>query len=159
MKAVLLSGLILMGLSGCSSTNESNEQNSYSKLSVVEGALLAKEWQQLNRFPPKFPVSHAMKGEDGCATIEYVVSSDNQVSNLQVVNSTSKHFAKQAKINVKKWHWSKLPKGITKTPVKTQTQFQFCVDPGDGRCSKQPRITQCSGEDVIYAVGYRVRRG
>lgn len=119
---------------------------------------MAKEWQELERFPPRFPTSHAIKGEGGCATIEYLVSSDNAISNIQVVDSTSKQFAKQAKINVKKWNWSALPKGITSAPLKTQTQFKFCVDAGGGRCDKTPKVAQCSGDDVIYAMGYRIKR-
>lgn len=158
MRTILLGGLILLGVSGCITTVEPTPKANNDNLPVVDGALLAKEWQELNRFPPRFPTSHAIKGEDGCATLEYVISADNTISNIQVIDATSKQFAKQARLNVKKWHWSALPKGITKTPIKTQTQFQYCLDSGDGRCKKKPKLAQCSGDDVIYSVGYRVKK-
>jgi hypothetical protein len=69
-------------------------------------------------------------------------------------------YSKQARLNVKKWKWSELPKGIVQEPIKTTTQFQFCLETGDGHCSEKSSFenSQCDGEDAIYSIGYRVKR-
>jgi hypothetical protein len=142
-------------LVGCKTTQTKQYQN----LQLTEAALLSKKWEKLERVPPLYPIEDARAGKEGCASVEYVITPDNEIKDVKVTSFTSKHFAKQAKLNVKKWKWSALPKGIVKEPIKTKTQFQFCLETGDGHCSKNNSIknNQCDGEDLIYSTGYKIK--
>ncbi len=145
-----------LGLVGCNTT----PIEQYEGLQLTEAELLSEKWKNLERFPPLYPIEDARAGKEGCASVEYVITPDNEITDIKVVSSTSKHFAKQAQLNVKKWKWSELPKGIVKEPVKTNTQFQFCLETGDGHCSEKNSFenSQCTGEDAIYSIGYRIKR-
>ncbi|RTR36929.1 hypothetical protein EKG38_21760 [Shewanella canadensis] len=145
-----------LALVGCKTTP--TEQ--YQDLQLTEAELLSEKWEKLERFPPLYPIEDARAGKEGCASVEYVITQGYEIRDIKVVSSTSKHFAKQAKLNVKKWKWSELSKGIVQEPIKTNTQFQFCLETGDGHCSEKDSFenSQCSGEDVIYSIGYRVKR-
>ncbi|MDP2560365.1 energy transducer TonB [Psychrobium sp. 1_MG-2023] len=144
-------------LAGCNTTPTEQFQS----LQLTEAELLSKKWANLERFPPLYPIEEARARKEGCASVEYVITPDNEIKDIKVVSSTSKYFAKQAKLNVKRWKWSELAKGITQVPIKTNSQFQFCLETGDGHCSKRKPIAnnQCTGDDIIYATGYVIKRG
>ena len=143
-------------LVGCKSTP--TEQ--FQALQVTDAELLSEKWSNLERFPPLYPIEDARNGNEGCASVEYVITPEYEIKDIKIVSSTSRHFAKQAKLNVIKWKWSVLPKGIIQEPIKTTTQFQFCLETGDGHCSEGNLIenNQCKGKDVIYSVGHRIKR-
>ncbi|PKG84280.1 hypothetical protein CXF85_08740 [Colwellia sp. 75C3] len=143
-------------LVGCKTTP--TEQ--YLNLQLTEAELLSEKWRKLERFPPLYPIEDARAGKEGCASVEYVITPDYEIKDIKVVSSTSKYFAKQAKLNIKKWKWSELPKGILKESIKTNTQFQFCLETGDGHCLENSSYenSQCSGEDSIYSIGQRIKR-
>ncbi|GLS84551.1 energy transducer TonB [Paraferrimonas haliotis] len=145
-----------VALVGCKST----PSDQYQDVQLTEAELLSKKWEKLERFPPMYPIEEARAGKEGCASVEYVITPDYQIEDVKVVYSTSKYFAKQAKLNVTKWKWSDLPQGIIQAPVKTNTQFQFCLETGDGHCSQPKPVNneQCVGEDVVYSVGYSMKR-
>ncbi|MDO6642185.1 energy transducer TonB [Shewanella sp. 5_MG-2023] len=157
MNRYILGIVVTLVLVGCKTTP--TEQ--YQGLQLTEAELLSQKWEKLERFPPLYPIEDARAGKEGCASVEYVITPDNEIKDIKVVSSTSKHFAKQATLNVKKWKWSALPKSIIQEPIKTNTQFQFCLETGDGHCSEISSIknNQCIGEDVIYSTGYRIKRG
>lgn len=154
-KFTLGMGIGMLVLVGCKTTPNEQHQN----LPLSEAKLLSSDWKNLQRFPPLYPIEEARKGNEGCATLEYVVTADYEITDIKVVESTSKHFAKQARLNVNRWKWSELPKGIITEPIKTNTQFQYCLETGDGHCSDMGSLenNQCSGKDVIYSVGYRMK--
>ena len=154
----LIIGLAPLILLGCKATDSATQQ-SFEHLSVVQGEILDQKWSNLKRFPPLYPIEEARASNEGCATVEYVVTPNYEIEDIKVVQSTSKYFAKEAKKNVAKWKWGNLPKGIIKDPIKTQTRFEFCLEQGDGHCSELnlSEITQCSGSDVIASVGYRIK--
>lgn len=152
-----ITGIIVGGiLAGCGSTP--TEQYPY--LPLTQAELLSKKWENLERLPPLYPIEDAIRGREGCASIEYVITPDYEIRDIKVVASSGKHFAKQARLNVKQWKWSELPKGIALEPIKTSTQFQFCLETGDGHCSELRTFeeSQCSGADVVYSIGYRIKR-
>lgn len=142
-------------LAGCNTTPTGQYQN----ISLTEAELLSEKWLSLQRFPPLYPIEEAVDGTEGCATVEYVITPDYDIKDIKVVSSTSKHFSKQAIANVKKWKWADLPEGIVTAPVKTMTQFQFCMETGDGHCAaaKLKANSQCKGKDAIYSIGYRIK--
>ena len=144
-------------LVGCKTT----PTDQFQSLQLTEAELLSEKWAGLERFPPLYPIEDARAGKEGCASVEYVITPDNEIKDIKVVSSTSKYFAKQAKLNVKKWKWSALAKGIIQEPIKTNTQFQFCLETGDGHCSGNSLIknNQSTGSDIIYSTGYRIKRG
>ena len=146
----------LLVLTGCKTT----PSESYEGLLLKDGELLTSKWRSLTRFPPLYPITDAKAGTEGCTTVEYVITPDYEVKDVKVITSDSWNFSKQAKINIRKWRWSELPSGIIEQPVRTRTQFQFCLENGDGHCSekKLSESTQCPGTDVIYAIGRIIKR-
>ncbi|WP_158681394.1 energy transducer TonB [Pseudoalteromonas sp. T1lg88] len=150
-------GLVgILPLVGCKTTLTEQDQD----IKLTEAELLSEKWNNLERFPPLYPIEDARAGKEGCASIEYVITPDYEIKDIKVVSSTSRHFAKQAKLNVQKWKWSELPEGLIQEPIKTNTQFQFCLETGDGHCSEKKSFenSQCEGEDLIKSIGYRIVR-
>ena len=143
-------------LVGCKSTP--TEQ--YLDLQITEAELLSKKWENLERLLPLYPIKYARAGKEGCATVEYVITPSYEIKDIKVVSSTSKGFAKQAEFSIKKWKWSKLDKGLLQEPIKTSTQFQFCLESSDAHCAKKSFLqnNQCTGKDVIYLIGSEIKR-
>ena len=133
----------------------------YAQLPLSTDVLAMPEWQALERFPARYPKKEAMAANTGCATVEYVIKPDNTVTGIRVVESSSRHFAKEAEQVVTKWKWAAMPAGILDKPVKTQTRFEFCLEDGSGQCrlEKLASKTGCCGSDIIASVGMRVSRG
>lgn len=150
---ILISTLIV---SGCASTTMENE---YSDLSVTDNELISSKWSQLNRFPARYPIKAARKSIEGCATIEYVVTPQNEIKDVRVIVSTKKYFAEAAEDVIKNWNWSELPKNILAQPVKTQTRFDFCLDKkSDQPCELITPKYYCPSEDIIYSAGSVIKR-
>ena len=156
MNKCILGLITTLTLIGCQST----PVKEYDKVQLIDAELLSEKWQGLERFPPPYPIENARAGKEGCASVEYVITPSNEIENIKVISSTNKHFAKQAKLNVKDWKWSQLASNILQKPIKTTTQFQFCLETGDGHCSDKSsfRNSQCTGEDVIYSIAYKIKR-
>ncbi|PKG57124.1 hypothetical protein CXF82_11150 [Shewanella sp. GutDb-MelDb] len=152
-----ISGIVgILVLAGCKTAP--TEQ--YQHVQLIEAELVSTKWESLERFSPQYPIETAREGKEGCASIEYVITPDYEIRDIKVIASNSKYFAKQAKLSIKQWKWSELSKGIIQEPIKTSTQFQFCLETGDGHCAEKSYFenSKCSGEDIIYSIGYRVRR-
>jgi len=98
-----------------------------------------------------------MKSIEGCATIEYVITPQNEVKDITVIASTNKHFSKAAEDVIKNWKWSELPKNIITHPVKTQTRFDFCFDKPNQPCSTITPKYSCPSKDIIYSTGKRIK--
>lgn len=152
MKCPLITLLGLWALTACNSTPTLN----HTSLPLTEAELLSGKWQKLQRKEPRYPLESAIAGNEGCATVEYVITADYAIEDIKVLESSNRYFAKQAKKSIARWNWSQLDKGIISTPVKTRTRFEFCIDnENDNHCSAATLITNatCSGKDVITAVG------
>ena len=98
-----------------------------------------------------------MESTEGCATLEYVITPQNEVKEVTVITSTNKHFSKAAKNVIRNWKWSDLPKNIITESVKTQTRFDFCFDKPNQPCSSITPKYSCPSEDIIYSAGMRVK--
>lgn len=159
------------GLSACSSTTSTpvtteaaaTNTSLYAALPVNDAELLKPQWQLLKRFEPRYPVEEAIKGRNGCATVEYVITPDYQIKDLRVLKATSKDFAAESMAQVKRWRWRELPAGILQTPVKTTSRFEYCVSSKvgpDDECDRalMKQNTECTGSDVQTTVGYRLRK-
>jgi TonB family protein len=159
MKAFLILLLTLL-LAGCAATDNDSVNEQYQSLSLQESALKQDKWAALNRFAPMYPISKAKARAEGCATVEYVVTPEYEVTAVKVVDSTSIAFAKEAQKVITKWKWENLPRGLLATPLKTQTRFDFCLRDGSGRCDDDvlAKTSQCRGEDMVPAVGSVVRK-
>ena len=149
---VILITTLIVG--GCASTKVEKE---YSDLSVTQNEIQSSKWSQLNRFPPRYPKKAAIKSIEGCATVEYVITPQNEVKDITVIASTSKPFSKAAVNVIKNWKWSELPKSILTQPVKTQTRFDFCFDRPNQPCSTITPNYSCPSDDIIYSTGMRVK--
>jgi TonB family protein len=66
----------------------------------------SSKWSQLNRFPARYPIKAARKFIEGCATIEYVLTPQNEIKDVRIIASTKKYFADAAKDVIKNWDWS-----------------------------------------------------
>ena len=149
----LVGSIILIG---CGSTPPPAK---FSDLPLSEATLLSSEWQELQRFEAAYPVDEARAGNEGCATVEYVITPDYQITDINTIDSTSKHFAKQAQRVITRWNWSDVTPGKLTEPVKTRTRFEFCLEETAGHCaeSRLEQERQCRGEDALFSVGFRVR--
>lgn len=157
MKKIALTTVTLI-LLGCNSTGNDNSVE-HSQLTVIQGAISTNKWRELERFPPRYPLKEASKGTEGCATIEYVINANNELSEIKVIDYSSRNFAKEAKNVVKNWRWSTLPKGIITSAIKTQTRFEFCLEGNNQHCAidRLAAKKQCSGKDVVASIGYKIK--
>ena len=150
---ILISILIF---SGCASTTM---ENVYSDLSVTDNESESSKWSQLNRLPARYPREAARKSIEGFATIEYVVTQQNEIKDVRIIASTKKYFAEAAEDVIKNWNWSELPKNIINQPVKTQTRFDFCLDKKPNQpCELITPKYSCPSEDIIYSAGSVIKR-
>ena len=148
--------IITLIVSGCASTTMENE---YSDLSVTDDEIKSSKWSQLNRFPARYPIKAAQKSIEGCATIEYVVTPQNEIKDIRIIASTKKYFADAAEDVINNWNWSELPKNIINQPVKTQTRFDFCLDKKSNQpCELITPKYSCPSEDIIYSAGSVIKR-
>jgi len=152
-KSHLVLGVFAAMVSGCASTNIAND---YTNLPVTQNALQGAEWSALERFPARYPESAALNAEQGCATVEYVITPDNEVKEITVITATDKKFGIEAAKVIKNWKWSELPKGLITQAVKTQTRFDFCFDKPNQSCTTITPEYSCPSDDVIYATGVRL---
>lgn len=142
-------------LAGCATTTPEPE---FSHLPVAQNEMLASHWQGLNRFPARYPVQAVVKSLEGCATIEYVISPQNEIKDVVVVAATHHFFAEAAQDVVKKWRWSELPKNIISQAVKTQTRFDFCFDTAEQSCATITPQYSCPASDIIYSTGSVIKK-
>jgi periplasmic protein TonB len=145
--------IITLVMSGCASTKVENE---YTNLRVSQNELQSSKWAELVRFPARYPESAAINAIEGCATVEYVVTPQNEVKDIKVVTTTEKHFGIAAAKVVANWKWSDLPNGIITQAVKTQTRFDFCFDKPNQSCTTITPKYVCPGDDIIYSTGMRL---
>lgn len=150
MKSLIkLTGVVIIA-SGCASTKVAYK---YPNLPVVQDELNTSKWNQLVRFPARYPKQAAMKSIQGCATVEYVITPQNDIKDIKIVKSTNKVFDAAATEVVEKWKWSEFPKYPLTHPVKTQTRFEFCFDTPEQSCAAIDSKYSCPGEDVIFSSG------
>lgn len=148
--AILTAFLIL----GCAS--KSNPNARYPDLPISEGELRSDQWEKLRRFPPRFPEAAAQAGEMGCATVEYVILPNYQVTDIFVVASSGREFSRSAQRVISRWSWKSLPAGLLTEPIKTRTRFDFCFPGASPSCGQLlPRDT-CPGDDVMRTMGLPV---
>ena len=156
MKNNISSLIISLSLIGCASTKVETVKE-HPNLSVTPNEMQSSKWSQLNRFSARYPIKAVKKSIEGCATIEYVITPQNEVKDIVVMASTSEYFSKAAKNVLQNWRWSELPKNIISQPIKTQTRFDFCFDKPNQPCSSITPQYSCPSEDIIYSTGMRIR--
>ena len=156
MKNNISSLIIAFSLIGCASTQVETVKE-HPNLPVIPNEIKSSKWSQLNRFPAMYPIKAVKKSIEGCATIEYVITPQNEVKDIVVIASTSDYFSKAAKNVLKNWKWSELPNNIISQPIKTQTRFDFCFDKPNQPCSSITPQYSCPSEDIIYSTGMRIR--
>jgi hypothetical protein len=149
--SILITTLIV---GGCASTKMNNE---YAALSVTDNELNTSKWSQLNRTPARYPIHAVIKSIEGCATIEYVITSQNEIKDVNVIASTNKYFAKAAVNVIENWNWLELPQRTISQAVKTQTRFDFCFDKPNQPCSSITPKYSCPSKDIIYSTGMRMK--
>lgn len=141
---------------GCTSTADKPVKLEYADLTVSYNELKAAKWQQLERFPARYPKKAVIQATEGCATIEYVITPQNEIKDIQVIASTNPVFTDAAKDVITKWHWNELTQNITDKAVKTQTRFDFCFDTPEQSCKELKPNYSCPSNDIIYSTGTRV---
>jgi len=144
----------VLAISGCASTKNTVE---YPNLAVTDNELAQPKWADLKRFPARYPEQAVVNSLEGCATVEYVITPDNEIKDVAVVESTNRHFSVAAKDVITNWKWKDLPNNIISEPVKTQTRFDFCFDKAGQACSTMEPEYSCPGQDIIYSRGMKVR--
>lgn len=154
-KLIILTALIT--LTACQTTPTAVQ---YPELSVTDGLMTTVQWQALPRVEPAYPIEAARDGKEGCATLEYVITPDYQITDVRIVETTARYFAREAQKSLPRWQWQSMPAGLISTAVKTQTRFEFCLENKEGRCAPEQLAERnaCSGTDVLPVVGYRVMK-
>jgi len=137
---------------GCSSTKQDNK---YPDVSVKQQEFNPSQLAELNRFPARYPERAAFNSIEGCATVEYVVTTNNEVAEIKVISTTEQQFAIEAAKVINKWKWSSLPKGMINEPVKIQTRFEFCLEQPNQSCETKAANSSCPGDDIIFSKGVR----
>jgi len=153
-KIILAIGFLI--LVGCVSTPENKPD--YSSLALSDGELLKDKWKDLNRYAARYPLAAAKSSKTGCATVEYVITPEYEIRDVVVTNASDKVFSKNSKNVISNWKWSKLPKGILSSAVKTQTRFDFCVESENISCTEAIESFSCAGADSISSIGALVKR-
>ncbi|CAM5220116.1 energy transducer TonB [Alishewanella longhuensis] len=46
----------------------------------------------LPRVEPAYPIEAARDGKEGCATLEYVITPDYQITDVRIVETTARYF-------------------------------------------------------------------
>ena len=145
--------IIPLFVMGCSSTQQSQSPNA----AVTPQKFNSPHFAELHRFPARYPESAVVNALEGCATLEYVVTPVNEVTEIQVIATTEQQFAIEAAKVIPKWQWSALPKGMRNEALKIQTRFEFCLEQPNQRCEAKAATSSCPGEDVIISKGVRLR--
>ncbi|MDP4536560.1 energy transducer TonB [Alkalimonas collagenimarina] len=150
----LVASLLLIG---CSSTQPPEQ---FPDLPLTEAELLTPKWQGLQRYEARYPIEDARAGNDGCATIEYVITPDYQITAIQTIDSTGRHFARQAREAIQRMDLTQIAPATLTEPVKTRTRFEFCIENNEGDCdeSRLQQERQCRGTDALFSVGFMVKR-
>lgn len=148
--------IITLITTGCASTKVENEHE-YADLPVTQNELQSSKWSELVRFPARYPINAAINSLEGCATVEYVVTPQNEIKDIKMIATTDKQFGITAAKAVQSWKWSDLPKDIITQPVKTQTRFDFCLDKPEQPCATSTPNYSCPSDDILYSTGTRVR--
>lgn len=146
-----LLAIAVLFIAGCGSSF-----NNDSDMQINRSEFTTAKWKGLNRFAAKYPVEAAKDGVQGCATVEYVVTPENKITNMRVVYASHEMFAESAKNVITRWNWSKVPRYILTSDLTTQTRFEFCLQNEDGTCKAPEKEKACPGRDVIYSVGQRI---
>ena len=83
-----------------------------------------QEQTPLYRLPPKFPMSYAKRGKSGQVTMEFTISKNGFVKDIEVTESKGgKGFIKESKKAMKKWRYA--PKFIDGKPVEAKTKIRL----------------------------------
>lgn len=152
---------VVAAITGCVKSPSNNlkatSDYEYASLAVTSNELQSDKWAALKRTPAKYPAKAAMSLTEGCATIEYVVTPENDIKDIKVVFATDQRFAVEASKVIKKWNWDDLPKSIIAQPVKTQTRFDFCINKSTDQCKAASTQYACPSNDIIYSEGFIVK--
>ena len=149
-KQFILTLVGVLATSGCTSTKNTVE---YANLALTDNELAQPKWADLKRFPARYPEQAVINSLEGCATVQYVITPDNEIKDVAVVESTNRNFSVAAKDVITNWKWKDLPNNIISDPVKTQTRFDFCLDKANQNCSVIEPKCSCPGEDIIHSRG------
>ena len=138
---------------------QSKAPSTYADLPLTEGLLNQPSWHVVKPIEPLYPVEEAIAGIEGCATLAYVVTPTNQLTDVQALHATSQRFAREARKAIAKWQWQHLPAGLLSAPVKSAVRFEFCLEDNSGHCNDAffAAPSKCPGEDVLPVIGYRIR--
>lgn len=108
-------------------------------------------WELVDRDTARFPTYLSKENTGGCATVEYTLTPENQITDVNVVSASRSYFAKAAHNAIKKWDFKAVEGPLTLTEITTQTRFEFCIASSVAECLSEPE-SFCSGEDVIAVV-------
>lgn len=144
-------------LQGCK-TNKIHTDSNYQNLPIQQGFLDNDTFHKFNK--KYYPMQRAIKGTEGCATIEYVVSNEPSIIEINVIASSHRDFSKTSKHAIKYWSWDLIPEGSIENIIKARNTFYFCID--DSQTIKKCPIKQfeniCPNSDRIDMISSRIRR-
>ncbi len=149
--------LSLFLIQGCK-TVEPDNHNIYQSIPLTKAFMTHDSFTKLNR-RHFYPQQRAIKRTEGCATVEYVVSTENKILKADVIASSHKDFSKASIKAIKQWPWDKVPSNSLFETIKTRNTFYYCID--DSRtikqCAQEKFDNICPRSSRIDTVSSRVR--
>lgn len=163
-KATLCS-VLLACVVACSSTSDSGQSSSktandpkYNALQAKDNLMDTNQISGIKIFEARYPFEAAKKSLEGCATIEYVITEDLNISNIKVVSASNADFAASAVTNIKRAKFENFQLVNHSLPIKLHTKFDFCLQEEDVTCQEKAQTKVCKGQDTLYSIGSIVRR-
>jgi TonB family protein len=119
--------------------------------------LSASDWDPVDRQTARYPIEASRIQLSGCATVEYTLTPNNEITDVNVISASHKSFAKEAQKAVTKWNFDSIDSALTSKDVEMQTKFQFCSGDNVSACATAKKtVCKGEGEDVIAVVDYNV---
>lgn len=86
----------------------------------------------LLRTPPRYPDAAASRGEEGYVLVQFNVTAEGRVEDVEVVESSSSVFTRAALSAVRQWrYWPRRENGVDVPRMGVQTQLDFMLEDGD----------------------------
>ena len=89
------------------------------------------ERRPIHRVEPIYPVSEQRRGREGDVTVEFTITEDGNVIDIEVIEATSSAFASAAVRAVQRWRYApKVVNGqaIAESGVKVTLSFRMNAD-------------------------------
>lgn len=83
------------------------------------------ELEVVRQAAPEYPRAAARNGFDGWVDLEFTVTPTGDVSDIEVLGSSSRVFHREALVAMQNWQFKPVMNGGSPAPVRAQLRFTF----------------------------------